>query len=79
MIENSPALVHVTICDTGVFWGNTADHKVYYRQGVNDDNPMGNSWKQVTSELHNLRQVSCGKRGVVVGRNTENRLVRRSE
>jgi hypothetical protein len=77
LIENSPQLAHVTVCDTGVFWGNTAEHQVFYRKGVNDDTPMGTGWKEVTSDLHNLRQVSCGKRGHVVGRNSENQLVLR--
>jgi hypothetical protein len=25
-IDDSPAMHHVTVCDTGVFWGNTAEH-----------------------------------------------------
>jgi hypothetical protein len=78
-LADSPAMVHVTVCDTGVFWGNTADHKVYYRSGVNDDTPMGNAWVEVTSDMHNLRQISCGYRGYVVGRNDANKIIMRRE
>jgi len=79
VIPDSPSLVHVTVCDTGVFWGNTANNKVYMRTGVNGDQPMGTAWQEITSDLQNLRQVSCGYRGFVVGRNVQNKIVMRGE
>jgi len=78
-IPDSPLMNHVTVCDTGIFWGSTPDHKVFMRSGVDDDTPMGTEWIEVISDLHNLRQVSCGRRGWLVGRDTSNRLLMRGE
>jgi hypothetical protein len=77
--DGTPLMSHVTVCDTGNFWGTTLDHTVYMRGNVNDDTPMGDSWMEVSSDMYNLRQVSCGRRGWVVGRTTENRMVFRGE
>lgn len=48
----------LAVSETGV-WGITTDHRTIYRRGVNESNPEGKVWQEVSSE--GFSHISCSK------------------
>ena len=57
------ALKHVSAGKAGI-WGVERDNNIYYRDGVNESNPDGTSWRVIVGKL---KQVDSGPTGIVYG------------